>query len=251
MCAAVPSVDALSTIDDLAIDVDPVSQRSRHASISARELKVTMMIDSRGIQDCARRALRQQHLQRPLRAFAPRIACQLRRRRPQAARSPFFLIEQRPLEAVGNEQRVRPLDVDGRRAVDLAGDIGIQQHDRDAGAKRLQRRHGKPFVLRQEHERPGPLIERCQFVVAHVRPRADASRGRGCCAISWSTSMYGRVRLSPTRTRRTDGCVAATRSNPARSSGMWRLLKSEPTNRTVGSPSAVGRLRRSHRVRPR
>ena len=92
---------------------------------------------------------------------------------PGAARSrrcAAVLVEQQPDQGRCGSCDVILGDVQRGVAADFARDFSVEQYRRHSGGERLERRMPKPFVFREQRERPCSSIQCAQLGVGHIRP---------------------------------------------------------------------------------
>ena len=163
-----PSDEALSTTTiSRSTDAACAASDARQASISVAELNVTMTIESRGIASMksALRARARRSARHEYRASVSRPAVRIRVRSASSVRT--------RVERRFDQRGLRTLDVERRRAVDLARHRGVEHDDRDAGAERLERREAEAFVFGQKHERARAAVERRELRFRQIGAQGD------------------------------------------------------------------------------
>ncbi len=132
-------------------------------------------------------------------------------RRPRQQRPPRRVVEQ---QSPRSPRRRRPTSVvptyRAASAVHFAGDRRVADEDGHAAGQRLERRQAEPLVVGQEHERPGPGVERRAGSRRRRTTGWPCDRATPAARARASRSWRGNVRLSPTISRRTSGWRLAT-----------------------------------------
>ena len=232
--SALPSDDALSTTITSWLRAGGAScSACRQRSRSARALNETMTMET--IHGCASHPRRLfERGERLAAGHRPAVSGQHVGRGRQQPRA-RGLVEQELLDRARDRLRVSLLDVERGGAAAFARDRRVEQDRRRAGRERLERRQAEALVFRQEREGPGLPVQVAQLLVRDVLVPADPAAGRPRRRSRRPMSSWGKLRLSPARSRDASGCSRATAANAWTRSTTWRRLKIDPTNRTRGS----------------